>query len=244
MKTKEDIAIQRLLEFRPNSLAFSGGKDSVVCERLFQKSGLPYVAFMNRTTVDPKIHLDFVRLFFPSVYLISPQNQVSMYSLIRDKGLPSRKIRFCCQYLKENRVVGDFIAMGVRQAESHKRRNRAMFHYHPIHKGVKVLNPIIDWTDADVWNYIYTENLPISPLYREPYNFKRVGCIGCPMAGKKVNREFRLFPVFKQLYVNAIKARKKKGFFSDFIDAESVFDWWVSGVSKAKYKSQLRFCMD
>lgn len=36
--------------------------------------------------------------------------------------------------------------------------------------------------DDDVWDYTHSEHLPINPLYCEGQ--KRVGCIGCPMAGR------------------------------------------------------------
>lgn len=39
--------------------------------------------------------------------------------------------------------------------------------------------PIIDWTDANVWDYIKAHNLPVNPEYKKR---KRVGCIVCPKA--------------------------------------------------------------
>ena len=49
-------------------------------------------------------------------------------------------------------------------------------------KGKMTVNPIVDWSDDDVWDYTHSERLPINPLYCEGQ--KRVGCIGCPMAGR------------------------------------------------------------
>lgn len=49
-------------------------------------------------------------------------------------------------------------------------------------KGKMTVNPIVDWSDDDVWDYTHSEHLPINPLYCEGQ--KRVGCIGCPMAGR------------------------------------------------------------
>jgi phosphoadenosine phosphosulfate reductase len=244
MRTQEEIAIDRIQTFQPDALGFSGGKDSVVCDELMRRSGLSYTAWMNLTTVDPKIHVDFVRQNFPHVALVHPDKGVSMYSLIRDKGLPSRKIRFCCEFLKERIVHGSFVVFGVRQAESNKRRNRPMFHYHPKDKRIKVLNPIIDWTDQDVWRYIHENHLPISPLYQPPYNFNRVGCIGCPMSNRGMTRQFRLFPEYKRLYIFAIKARMKRGKFPEFESPEQVFEWWISQINKNQFLSQMSFCMD
>ena len=49
-------------------------------------------------------------------------------------------------------------------------------------KSKMTVNPIVDWSDDDVWDYTHSEHLPINPLYCEGQ--KRVGCIGCPMAGR------------------------------------------------------------
>ena len=43
-----------------------------------------------------------------------------------------------------------------------------------------MVNPIIDWTFQDIWEYIDDRNIDYNPMYDNGY--KRVGCIGCPMA--------------------------------------------------------------
>ena len=48
-------------------------------------------------------------------------------------------------------------------------------------KGKHILNPIIDWTDKEVWDFIKLRNLPYCKLYDE--GFTRLGCIGCPLSG-------------------------------------------------------------
>lgn len=256
IEENEAIAIKRIQTFKPDSLGFSGGKDSVVCDALMKKAGIEYQAFMNLTTVDPKIHVQFMKEFFPHVEFIHPEKGVSMYSLIIKNGLPNRQIRFCCKHLKEHIQRGTFVVFGVRWAEGTKnkkgkkkgqsRSERAMVHQHSKNRGLKVLNPIIDWTDNDVWRYIYQEHLPISPLYLPPYNFRRVGCIGCPMANKGIQKQFRLFPEYKKYYISAIKRRMENGkSFKQFQTPEQVFDWWISQTSTKVYLSQTElFCMD
>ena len=77
----------------------------------------------------------------------------------------------------------------------------------------RVCNPIIEWTDADVWDYIESERLTLNPLYQ--CGFSRVGCIGCPMAGKQRYREFAMFPAYERAYRRAFEAmmiaRKRMG---------------------------------
>lgn len=64
-------------------------------------------------------------------------------------------------------------------------------------KGKMTVNPIVDWSDDDVWDYTHSEHLPINPLYCEGQ--KRVGCIGCPMAGRGGRqREFVRWPAYEK----------------------------------------------
>lgn len=132
---------------------------------------------------------------------------VSMWTLIPQKLMPpTRLVRYCCAALKENTGKNRFIATGVRWAEStNRKKNRGTmeFSHHDKEKriilmgdndekrqlfetcnlkGKMTVNPIVDWSDDDVWDYTHSEHLPINPLYCEGQ--KRVGCIGCPMAGR------------------------------------------------------------
>jgi len=98
-------------------------------------------------------------------------------------------------------------------------------------KGTRVTNPLIDWTDADVWQYIHDNHICTNPLYGMGYT--RVGCVGCPMAGyvARVN-EFARWPKYRQAYLNAFErmldARRAKGLKSDlWHNADDVMRWWL-----------------
>lgn len=96
-------------------------------------------------------------------------------------------------------------------------------------KAKRVVNPIIDWTDNDVWSYIKSENTPINPLYS--CGFDRVGCIGCPMAGKKRNFGFDMYPKYKENYIRTfekmLEERKIRGKETQWKTGQDVFDWWL-----------------
>ena len=102
-------------------------------------------------------------------------------------------------------------------------------------KQKKMVNPIVDWEDADIWEFIRAENVPYCGLY--DCGFKRLGCIGCPMASKHRKVEFERWPRYKQLYLNAFarmqEARVAAGklpFLGDKIEnptVQDVFDWWM-----------------
>lgn len=101
-----------------------------------------------------------------------------------------------------------------------------------LHK--MLLNPIIDWTDAEVWEFIRAERIPYCSLYDE--GFSRIGCIGCPMAQKHGReREFYRWPKYKTAYLNAfqkmLEVRKERGLLQGTWKmgktATDVFNWWM-----------------
>lgn len=97
-------------------------------------------------------------------------------------------------------------------------------------KAKRVVNPIIDWTDEDVWGYIEAERIKINPLYCEGQ--KRVGCIGCPMAGKRGRElQFARWPKYKTIYVKSfdrmLDMRREKGLPTQWKTGQDVFNWWM-----------------
>lgn len=101
-------------------------------------------------------------------------------------------------------------------------------------KAKRVVNPIIDWTDADVWEYIDAEHIQMNPLYCEGQH--RVGCIGCPMAGRKGRElEFARWPTYRGAYIRAFdrmleerdKRGKMQGSWRTGATGIDVFNWWM-----------------
>ena len=94
-----------------------------------------------------------------------------------------------------------------------------------------VCNPILYWTDSDVWNFIKDRNIKVCDLYS--MGFKRVGCVGCPMASKREReREFALFPAYKANYIKAFERMDKSAYTGDGVitpesTGKEVFDWWM-----------------
>ena len=99
-------------------------------------------------------------------------------------------------------------------------------------KSRHVLNPILDWTDTDVWNYIRSRKLKYCKLYDEGY--KRLGCIGCPISSNK-REELKQYPKFAENYKRAIarwlpkylERRKAKGEIPKYETVEEWYSWWI-----------------
>ena len=81
-------------------------------------------------------------------------------------------------------------------------------------RGVRVLNPIIDWSDDDVWSYLHSRGIEGNPLYKEGWT--RIGCVGCPLAGRRARElAFARYPKLYKAWCDAIayviERRKEMG---------------------------------
>lgn len=192
-------------------------------------------------------------------YPVYKGRRATMWNLIPQKLMPpTRIVRYCCSILKEQGGKERMITTGVRWAESAKRKNgrgiyekidrnkrkniiltndnddtRKLFEDCRI-KAKRVCNPIIDWTDRDVWDYIEAEQIEVNPMYG--CGFHRVGCIGCPMAGSKgMQFEFARYPKYRGMYIRAfdhmieelIRRGKMDGLRCMGTTGMDVFHWWV-----------------
>lgn len=252
---KVAIAIDRLRAFEPPEgyyLAFSGGKDSQVIYHLAKEAGVKFDAHYNVTGIDPPELVYFMKKNYPDV--IRDMYEKSMFQLIDKKGLPSRMSRFCCEVLKEHGGEGRICVTGVRWAESSKRKNRRPFEIvtarkedkklfddndedrrlfeNCMQKGKRVVNPIVDWEDEDVWEYLKSRNIEYCELYDQGY--KRLGCIGCPLSSNQ-KQELERYPKFAQNYKRAIarflpkylERRKEKGQEPFRETVEDWYKWWI-----------------
>lgn len=244
---------------QPMVICYSGGKDSEVLVELAKRSGVPFMVQHSHTTVDAPQTVYHTRKLFRQLELdgiktIYTMPKLTMWQLIVKKKMPpTRLARYCCSDLKENFGKNMHIVTGVRKAESNKREMRAAYESITtdiskriylddnddrrrltevcMKQGKTTTNPIIDWTDADVWEFLNDAKAECNPLYK--MGFCRVGCVGCPMASKSRNKEFQMFPTYKRAYIRAfdkmIEARKAAGLETDahWNTGENVFRWWM-----------------
>lgn len=276
-------SLERLKTFEPEEgyyLAFSGGKDSVVCKALLDMAQCKYDATYRVTSVDPPELVHFIQREHPDVKREVPRYEdtgkpITMWNLIPKKLMPPTRIaRYCCQFLKEDGGDGRMTVTGVRWAESRNRQiNQGVVTFMARNKQITkdltenkdfsltmrggvvltndnaesrrmveqcykrhktTVNPIIDWTDRDVWDFIRAEGIPYCSLYDE--GFTRLGCIGCPMARQHGReREFARWPKYKTAYLMAfgrmLEERKRKGKLQQDskmgLTPQSVYNWWM-----------------
>lgn len=198
-------------------LGFSGGKDSQVCYDLCKRAGVPFKAFFNRSFESPTT-FKFIHEYYPDVIWRHDHNYGFIENIRNVHGgfLPTVEAAYCCKDYKHNpKYIDACSIVGVRKAESAKRAQRKTFEmrnksllkankalvseYFEEHcqstgcQNLIQLKPIVDWSNEEVWQYIYRHNIPVNPEYQSS---QRVGCIVCPKAS------------FKQNVINLIKYPK------------------------------------
>lgn len=262
IKRLQEASMMSLHYYRqPLVIAYSGGKDSDVLLRLAESSDIPYEVQHNHTTADAPETVRHVRETFKRLEESGVKCTInwptykgvrtSMWEVIPQKLIPPlRTARYCCAVLKEKGGAGRFIATGVRRSESAARkRNRGTFERstakermlltdsderrlfeHCRLKAQHVVNPIIDWETDNVLDYAEVEKIQLNCLYQE--GFHRVGCVGCPMAGRCCReREFLRWPAYKRNYILAfdkmIAERKRRNLPTEWDSGIDVFNWWM-----------------
>lgn len=240
-------------------VGFSGGKDSQVVLELVKMAGVKYRAVYNVTTNDPADNVRFIKHHYPDVEFSIPEK--SYFQLIAQKGVPTMFNRWCCALFKETAGVGCVVLTGVRKEESRKRAEYPEAFKFTRKKGDKELldldkmkenefrcvggkdkfmvYPILEWTEADVWQFIRERGLPVNPCYK---THKRVGCVFCPFARPKDVRAYcETHPQLKAAFIHAIERyRERERDRKKLPTAEDYFDWWLSHISLDEYIAKKR----
>ena len=235
-------------------LAFSGGKDSQALYHVAELAGVKFEAHYALTTLDPPELVYFIREKYPDVIVDRP-DQTFAQLCIKKKALPTMRMRFCCAVLKETKGANTVTLTGIRRQESTKRakRNEAeisdkkftgsfaqldQFSRTKEVEGVQcikgkdkiVINPIIEWSEADVW-YFLKEVVRVESCILYQQGWRRIGCMFCPMAStKEICRQGERYPKYKAIIIRTIRRLRENGYMNEYQDLtdEEVFRWWVS----------------
>lgn len=239
---------------KPLVVAFSGGKDSQTVYHLTEAAGVEFEAVYSATTIDPPEVVRFIKKHYPMVRFHVPN--MSFWKLVEHtRMLPNRHMRYCCSVLKEATHQGRVTLTGVRREESAKRAKRQVLdinkkprQFDEFERNDKIevqcfgngkekitVNPILDWTETDVWEYLNNVvKFPHCELYDR--GRRRVGCLFCPMKRHKeiVDDILRYPHQFERLKKTVAKIAETSKRFPN--DPKALLEWWLSGKSVEAYK--------
>ena len=183
-------------------VAFSGGKDSAVLLDLVKKAlpkgsfvvifgdtGMEFPDTYETVEYTKKLCEEDGTPFYIARSHFDPKDSWELF------GPPARVLRWCCsvhkstpQTLKMREITGkdNYIGMdfvGVRKHESLARSTYDYENFGKKQKGQFSYNPILDWTSAEIWLYIFANHIYVNEAYKKGNS--RAGCLFCPMGGGK-----------------------------------------------------------
>lgn len=235
-------------------VAFSGGKDSVVALDIVQRA-LPHNEFkvvFGNTDMEFPTTTELVQKLSRKCsdegieFLEAASNMTSKESW-NIFGPPARKVRWCCTVHKTAPVINMLsdkfangklrcvMITGVRGDESVSRSG-----YDEMSMGKKMagqysFHPILEWSSAEIYLYIYSQGLLLNEAYK--YGFNRVGCIMCPNSSEKheyIKRQ--CFPELVDEYCERITQNSAKDLSGDNAKIFLETGGWKSRLSGRELK--------
>lgn len=176
-------------------ISFSGGKDSTVTADLVTRalSNPQIMHIFGDTTLEFPFTYEYIKRFkqeHPKTPLISARNKEKDFEeLCKLVGPPSRVMRWCCTIFKTGMIQKRIRSLyrdksqiltfyGIRRSESLSRSKYERESDSPKITKQRIISPIIDWMDFDIWLYLLTTGIDFNDAYRLGY--ARVGCWCCP----------------------------------------------------------------
>ena len=180
---------QAALEFAPAALASSLSVEDMVLADLISREGLPIGVFVLDTG---RLHGDTLELvdtlgerYGFEVQVYRPLAQAVESYVVRfgrDAFYESAELRKnCCEIRKVEPLrralagKGAWIT-GLRRGQSAGRGAVAVQEFDAVH-GLAKFNPLADWSEQDVWDYIRSYDVPYNRLYDQGY--RSIGCAPC-----------------------------------------------------------------
>ncbi len=122
-----------------------------------------------------------IKVYFPDPKEIEEMVSSKGINLFFD-SIENRKL--CCSLRKlkplSRALQGlDAWITGLRKEQSITRNHLQVIEWDDVNNLLKI-NPLINWTEKDVWDYIDQNNIPYSPLHKK--GFASIGCQPCTRA--------------------------------------------------------------
>ena len=176
------------------------GPGAALCTS-FQAEGMVILDMANRMGLDLRVFtIDTGRLHSETYELIdrvrdrygvqvevySPdQNELNEFTTTYGMNPFYRSVSsriMCCEIRKShplNTVLTGLDAWitGVRKDQSQTRANVEKLEIDDVHGGIVKVNPLADWDETKVWDYIRKNDVPYSALYDQGYT--SIGCAPC-----------------------------------------------------------------
>ncbi len=179
-------------DFSPAVFASSLAAEDMVLTDLILKAGLPIGIFSldtGRLHPETLAVVDAVKARYDYDIALYHPNAQAVDAYVAENGLnafyDSVEMRRACCGIRKVEPLGRALAgnkawvTGQRRAQSTTRAELAVEEDDAAH-GMTKFNPLADWSEEDVWNYIRANDVPYNALHDQ--GFPSIGCAPCTRA--------------------------------------------------------------
>lgn len=178
------------------AVACSFGKDSMVVLHLALQVKPDIQVFSIMTPFKPKVTLQYAnemarRYQLRLKFFTQVGTHIERTNIAGIPALDATRLadpNECCQFYKVIPTKDairtfnlDAWITGLRRTEG---KTRTDYDYIETRSGLLKINPILDFTELDVWRYLAINEIPVNPLYNEGYR-----SLGCEPCSKKEDDE-------------------------------------------------------
>ena len=157
----------------------------------FQKEGSVLLDMLLRIEPDARVFTIDTGALFPETHEVwraveeRYDVKVEVYDALLPDGQTWTADR-CCADRKvaalERALVGlEAWTSGIRREQAPTRASAGKLEWDAQH-GLYKVNPLADWSEADVWRYISEHDIPYHPLHDR--NYGTIGCAPCTLPGE------------------------------------------------------------
>lgn len=123
-----------------------------------------------------------VEVLYPDLQAVDQMTRTLGYNCFY-ASVDNRKL--CCGIRKVDPLNGllanlDAWVTGIRREQATTRTDTPKVELDEVHDGMVKLNPLADWTDEQVWDYIRANDVPYNALHDQ--GFPSIGCAPCTRA--------------------------------------------------------------
>ncbi|TMH30826.1 MAG: phosphoadenylyl-sulfate reductase [Betaproteobacteria bacterium] len=181
-----------VLTHAPVALASSFGAEDMVLTDLIARNALPVDVFTldtGRLPGETYALMERVREHYGLPIEVYYPDGRALEAYVRDHGINafyrSTVLRRRCCAIRKTEPLSRALAgrrawiTGLRRAQGVTRQDIDLEEHDPVH-GLPKFNPLVEWSDADVWGYIRARRVPYNPLHDRGY--PSIGCAPCTRA--------------------------------------------------------------
>ena len=185
-----ESALKKLpVEHGPATFASSlGAEDMVLTDAILRTGAAIEIFTLDTGRLNPETLsvLDLVRSRYGYEILVYRPNLAAADEYVRNHGLDaiyeSVELRSRCCEIRKVEPLKRALAgkrawvTGMRRAQSVTRKSLALEEFDPAY-GLWKFNPLAEWSEREVWDYIRAHQVPYNPLHDQGY--RSIGCAPC-----------------------------------------------------------------